>query len=179
MRALSALAHQRRNPAVDSAPRGRSRGAAAVETALVIPIFLLLFTGVADLGMGALQTSQATSGAADAARAGVVLAEPPDTANCATDRGYQRVISAARTRIPGRDLGCDHVRIECLNRAGDEINCASADTLNDRMRVTVTWTWEAFSPIGQAVPIQEIVGSSTMRFIPQPKPPTTTTFPIP
>lgn len=177
------LGHRRRRPVcgVGHRPsRGRSSsGVAVVETAFVVPVFLLLFVGVADLGMGALQSSQASSAAVDAARVGVVMATPPDTANCALDPGYQRIIAVANARIPRRTLGCENVVITCATPTGAAVNCVAADTLNDRMTVTVRWTWEAFSPVGQAAPIDEIVGRSTMRFIPQPAAPTSTTFPIP
>jgi hypothetical protein len=81
----------------------------------------------------------------DAARAGVVMAVPPDTANCAEDASYQRVIAAANARIPGRTLGCEHVIITCSTPAGSTVNCAVADTLNDRMKVTVRWPSSATS----------------------------------
>lgn len=160
-------------------PGRNARGATLLEAAFALPIFLMLFMGLADVGFAALQTSQATSGAADGGRAGIVLDELPDTSNCASDPGYQRIVRAVQARIPGRELTCDHVEVECTRPDGTAINCTSANTLRDRMKVTVRWDWTPVSPAGHTLPIDEIVGTANMKFVPQPTPAPTATSSIP
>ncbi len=150
-------------------------GATLLEAAFALPIFLMLFMGLADVGFAALQTSQATSGAADGGRVGIVLDELPDTSKCATDPGYQKIVRTVQARIPGRELTCDHVEVECTRPDGTSINCLSANTLRDRMKVTVRWDWTPVSPAGHTLPIDEIVGTANMKFIPQPTPAPTAT----
>lgn len=161
--------------------RRSERGAALVEAAFAVPIFLILFMGLADLGLAAVQTSQASSGAVDGGRAGVVLATPPDSTNCATDPGYQKIVGAVQKRIPGRDLGCENVTLTCSKPDGTVVNCLVADTLNDKLTVEVHWVWEPISPAGHSLPLEEIRGHATMKFIPQPAPPpgaTSTSIPV-
>jgi Flp pilus assembly protein TadG len=60
-----------------SDPRKRQRGAAAVEFALVLPIFLLLVMGAIDWGWYFFIDQVVTNCAREGARAGTVLAPPP------------------------------------------------------------------------------------------------------
>jgi Flp pilus assembly protein TadG len=173
-----AVAHHRRS-AVEPARHVGGRGVAIVEMAFVFPIFVVLIVGAVDLGMAVLQSSQATSAAVDATRVGAVMRRLPDTANCAADSSYQELIAAAQARITSQDLGCENVVVTCITPSGGEVNCAAADTLNDRIKVDVRWEWEAFSPAGHAAPIGDISGTSTVRLVPQPQVTTGTTFPIP
>jgi len=59
-------------------PTGRSstRGAAAVEFALVLPIFLILVFGIIELSVILYNNAVITNAAREAARAGVVLRQP-------------------------------------------------------------------------------------------------------
>lgn len=169
------IAHRHRTATVAAAAGPPERGATLVEAAVALPIFLLLLLGMADVGRGVFQTSQATSGAADGARRAIVIDAFPDVTNCAGDPTYQAIIAEVQARIPGRDLDCGEVDAACVTASGSVIDCHLADPRLHRVRVQVAWDWEPVSPFGHIAPIDRIQGRATMRYVVQPRPPVTTT----
>ena len=160
---MTRFAHVRRPmAATPSCRRSRERGASLLEAAFAIPIFFVFLLAFVDLGLGVLQTSQATSAASDGARAGII--DPTDTA---------AIEAAVKERLAGAKVGS--VTITCLKPGGTTVDCASSelDPETDRIRVVVKWRWKPVGPVGHAFPVQDIVGSSTMDIVPQPEPSST------
>src|SRR5881227_4128209 len=80
-------------------PLSRCRGQAIVETALLLPILMLLVMGTADLGRVFYYSIAVTNAARDAARQGTYYdptANPP--ANSYDD--YADVLAAAQSEVP-------------------------------------------------------------------------------
>ncbi len=149
---MSTISHTGR-PGRPPAPTGRRNrragetGATIVEAALVIPIFLLFIMAMADLGLGIFQTSQATSAAADGARVGIIWDEDATDIDVVGSPRNDRIAEA----VAGRLIGREHTfTAECVEMDGDVIACASANPDTDRVRVTVQWSFEPFSPVGHA-----------------------------
>ena len=145
-----------------SCRRSRERGASLLEAAFAIPIFFVFLLAFVDLGLGVLQTSQATSAASDGARAGII--DPTDTAG---------IEAAVKKRLAGARV--DSVTVTCLKPGGTSVGCSSTDLdpETDQIRVVVKWRWKPVGPVGHAFPVQDIVGSSTMDIVPQPEPSST------
>ncbi len=77
--------------------RSRSRGQAVVETALLVPILMLLVMGTADLGRVFYYSIAVTNAAREAARQGTYY--DPLSASNAYDT-YGQVLAAARNEVP-------------------------------------------------------------------------------
>jgi Flp pilus assembly protein TadG len=99
-------------------PHRRQRGAAAVEFALVLPIFLLLVMGAIDWGWFFFIDQVATNGAREGARAGSVVAPAPlktisdavSAAQTASEEFLKKmnfnekgVVAASATKVDGTD----------------------------------------------------------------------------
>jgi len=149
--------------------RARSqRGVTIVEAAFALPIFFVLLLGLTDIGLGVFQTSQATSAATDGARVGIVW--PADSASLQSH--YSQIRAAVRGRLVGQTIPDSDIVITCKTVANVTIDCSSTalNPLRDRVQVTVKWRWKPISYIGNALPIQDIQGDTTMALISQPRP---------
>src|SRR2546427_10208719 len=82
----------------------RSRGQAVVETALLLPILMLLVMGTADLGRVFYYSIAVTNAAREAARQGTYF-DPISSSN-AFDT-YDQVLQAARNEVPA-DVTLDY-----------------------------------------------------------------------
>jgi Flp pilus assembly protein TadG len=171
MSAPRALGHHHRRGARPPARRGE-RGTQLVEVALTLPIFLLVLFGFVDLGLGVFQSSQATSAAADGARAGMVSFRTADVTGGA-DRAA--IEAAVRARLPGQHV--DEISVRCITPADATVACADADADVDRIRVKVSWQYAPISPLGRLVPAQTLTGSATMGLVDQPLVPVATSTP--
>src|SRR5713101_5857916 len=74
------------------------RGQAIVETALLLPVLMLLVMGSADLGRVFYYSIAVTNAAREAARQGTYY-DPVSNSN--TYDSYGQVLAAARTEVPG------------------------------------------------------------------------------
>lgn len=150
---------------------GRSeRGTTIVEAAFAIPIFFLVLLGLVDIGLGVLQTSQATSGASDGARVAVVWPTDPT----ALDAHFEKVRAAVRGRLVGQTIPDSDITITCSTPDATPISCTSSalNPQRDRVKVTVRWRWKPVSFVGGALPVQDITGNTTMAILSQPRPAT-------
>lgn len=135
----------------------RERGATLVEAALVIPLFLFLLFGMIDFGYGIFQDSQATAGARDGARYGIL--DPTDTAG---------IEAEAKARAVGQDAV---VEVACLDgpTGTTTVPCASAVPGEDRIEVVVSWDYVAPTGVGTMFGSgRTISGSSTMLIVGRP-----------
>src|SRR5581483_9309673 len=150
----------------------RERGAAVLEAALVLPVFLTAVLGLVDIGYAVFQTSQATSAARDGARAGILAFTSADVAG-STDNA--KIQSQVRERLPGQNV--ESITVTCLSghTGTTTISCASATPDTDRIRVVVTWTYRPLTPAGAAVGPISITGTATMGIVGAPVTPGTTT----
>lgn len=85
--------------------RGRrsSRGVAAVEFGLVLPLLLFVFAGVVDFGLMLYNKALITNAAREAARAGIMLRVPhlkkSEIEDIATDYCYSRPVSGPKKKL--------------------------------------------------------------------------------
>ncbi|MCU1355181.1 MAG: hypothetical protein JWM89_599 [Acidimicrobiales bacterium] len=162
----------RREPAPARHPQ--ERAAALLEMALTIPILLVVILGFVDLGLAVFQTSQASSAAADGARAGVIRFEHADVAG-STDRAA--VDAAVNAKLVGQKV--ESITVACIDPTDAEVSCADADPEVDRLQVAVAWTFRPISPLGNMIPSKVLTGRATMSLIDQPSGMTTTTTTTP
>jgi Flp pilus assembly protein TadG len=137
-----------------------------VEAAFAIPLFLVMVLGFVDIGFGVLQTSQATSAAADGARIGILGYSRADVSG-STQR--TAIENAVKAKLVGQKV--DTITVTCVNPAGTTVTCLLADPDVDRLKVTVSWKFVAISPVGKLLPNQNITGAATMGLVRQPIPP--------
>ena len=108
-----------------SRPRGRfwsDRGAAAVETAIVLPVLLFVIFGVIDFGRMLNAQLQLTQAAREGARA-VVLHQPADTR-------VQQAVNLTGVATSVSDP------------------CGSSPAVTDDVTVTTTYTFQYLTPMG-------------------------------
>lgn len=93
-------------------------GTALLQAAFVIPIFVLFLLGLVDLGLGVFQTSQATSAAADGARAGIVSYQQADVVG---SPDQARILAAVRARAVGQSESTMTIGISCVTGSGGPV----------------------------------------------------------
>ena len=148
---------------------------------MAIPIFIMFLLGLVELGTGMLQTSQATSAAADGARAGIMWSNDPlhthNLQDVAGSPDNNKIVAAAKARVVS-SRGTISVTANCVGPSGSAVkSCATANPTLDRLHVVVTWTWKPITFIGTALPIQTIKGDTTMALIGLPSEPVPVTIP--
>src|SRR5690606_33035288 len=120
--------------------RRRSRdqgGAAAVEFALILPIFLMLLFGIIDFGYMINRVSVINNAARDAAREASVGASEADV------RG---VAAVSLDGVPNAT-----VAVSCTSAAGG--SCVYVDrTSGDRAIVTIRYQHKMLTPVGIFIP---------------------------
>jgi Flp pilus assembly protein TadG len=160
----------------------RQGGTAVLEAALALPIFITFLLGVVDIGLGVFQTSQATSAAADGARAGIIRYTHADEVG---SDDYQAIDAAVRARLVGQSYEL-YPAPTCVRPNNATVACAAANPDVDRLRVNVRWQLHPISPVGKALAGQYVSGTATMGLVGQPvtlvttsttSPTTTTTTP--
>lgn len=143
----------------------RDESGVIVETALVIPIFLVLLMGMIDIGIGVFQSSQATSAAADGARSAIIWDDDATELDVVGTPEHTRIAEA----VAGRLVGQEHTfKVSCVTPDGSTVLCSDANPDTDRVKVAVTWKFSPFSPVGRAVASGTIRGEATMSIIRQP-----------
>lgn len=142
--------------------RRSERGSLLVETALVLPLLILMLLAGVDLGMWVFQTTQAASAARSGARVGILRFRFADQWRSED----QRAIHQAIARDAGRyDFTAE---IRCVG-PGDTTpllgGCQSASVVGpDRILVKVTWERPAVTPLTVALfgASQKVSGTSVM-----------------
>jgi Flp pilus assembly protein TadG len=146
-----------RTSSLRRASRGDDGGTVLVETALVLPIILLLALGLAEYATAEFQQSQASSAARDGARVGILDYR---TADVDGSVAHQEVVDAVNARLTGRTDA--EVAVTCLDPAGATIACSSAVADRDRIQVEVEWPYAEVTGVMPVVP-STIAGTSRMR----------------
>jgi Flp pilus assembly protein TadG len=149
------------------------RGAMLVEAAFVFPIFLTLLFGIVDIGNAEFQTSQATAAARDGARVGILHF---DSADVSSSSDNQIIVAQVNARLAGQTAT---VSVSCLDglTGTTALTCALAVPDQDRIQVTVSWAYNALTPVMATMGAKTITGSATMAILGEPTglPATTTT----
>jgi len=117
----------------------KERGQALVEFALVIPILILIFIGILDLGHGVYAYGVVSSAAREGARFGIV--NPTDTSGIKTQaRANTAALDPSKITVP--DPTCSGTKTTCDATPGN------------LMTVSVSYTF---------TPITSFLGSFTMQ----------------
>ena len=109
--------------------RGRERGAAAVEMAIVLPLLLLVIAGIIDFGRYFFFQIQVTNAAREGARAAVVKPSP----NAAD-------MTAITDRALAGAVGVPSATASVL------ASCGSGSTANASVRVGAPFSWIILGP---------------------------------
>lgn len=142
-------------------PDRRDRGVTIVEAAFAFPILLMFIFGLVDLGMWTFNANQATNAARDGARAAILSFEDLDDPS-SLDR--DRVEAAVEAHL---DRQVDSIEVACVDTAGEEVSCSSAEVDTDRVRVDVEWDWRLVTPVAAILGYEEgrAAGSATMSLV--------------
>lgn len=142
-----------------TARQDRSRGQAAVEFALLVPIFVLLLVGIFDLGRGVYAWSTLNNAAREGARQGIV------------DQTVTHIRDRAATHSVALGLTSADVDVVFRNKTdtGPCTQLTNIETNDDAfantclVRVTVNYDYAAATPIiGNIVGAFAMTGESTM-----------------
>jgi Flp pilus assembly protein TadG len=130
----------------------RRRGQALVEFCLVVPIFLLLLSGVIDFGFLLFQRMSVINSAREGARAAAMVSD----ATTAETVAKQAAVSAAAQGAIG--ILASDVDVTCIDKSGTHENCTVAKQ-GDSVRVTVSYTYHTFFPLllGATIPLSSSV----------------------
>jgi Flp pilus assembly protein TadG len=130
----------------------RRRGQALVEFCLVVPIFLLLLSGVIDFGFLLFQRMSVINAAREGARAAAMVYD----ATTAETVAKQAAVSAAAQGAIG--ISASSVTVACIDKTGTGESCTVAKQ-GDSVRVTVSYTYHTFFPLllGATIPLQSSV----------------------
>lgn len=151
------------------------RGAMLIEAAFAFPIFLTLLFGIIDIGYAEFQTSQATAAARDGARVAILSFNNADVTG-STDS--QTIVTQINARLAGQQVGT--IAVSCLSglTGSTAETCSTASPDQDRVRVTVSWSYVALTPVMASFGLTTISGTATMAIVGSPTGlPTTTTSP--
>jgi len=167
----------------------RSRGQAIVETALLLPILMLLVMGTADLGRVFYYSIAVTNAAREAARQGTYF-DPISNTNAYDS--YDLVLAAARNEVPA-DVTLDYPTgspSHCLTGSPsswrvyypadpntgyvficfDGVNSPPPPTASDTVQVTILYNFSPVTPLASVVgaDMVQVVASTTMQVQAQP-----------
>ena len=157
------------------ARRAGSRGQSLAETALILPIFLLLLMGLIDVGRAVFAYSTAGEAARQAARVAAVN-QLPDSLACDQSRPVETSSSATAhwsalqcAIAAGKSIGvtASDVTVSYATPSGSTLVCQTVTTMSVNVgcyaTVTVTTTWSPITPIVAGIlgPIQ-LSSTSTM-----------------
>jgi Flp pilus assembly protein TadG len=138
------------------------RGQALVEFAIILPVMLLMFMGVWDLGRGIFAYNEVSNAAREAARTGIVNQNPNDIAGRAAQQALSLGLSstpAPTNKCPSPDGPTFLDSGTCVNFLKDDLStdCSSSLSVGCVVDVTVKYSYTPITPI-----ISNIIGSLTL-----------------
>jgi Flp pilus assembly protein TadG len=124
--------------------RHRARGQSLAEFALVLPLILLMFMGIVDLGRAVLAYNTLSNAARDGARVAIV----DQTVNAGIEAGAQRAADQATTLgvDPAADVDVTYTKPDGASCPDHSVGCTAT--------VTVRFEYSAITPV-----IGNIVGT--------------------
>ena len=116
----------------------RKRGQAMVEFAIVLPIFMLVLSGICDFGFALYQRMTVISAAREGARAATMV----------TDRTTIETVAkgAAQAAALQGGLTLTSIDVTCIH-ASATIDCKTAAQINDLVVVTTSYPYSSFFPL--------------------------------
>jgi Flp pilus assembly protein TadG len=145
------------NPKPDPSGRRstRRRGQAMVEFAMVLPIFMVILSGICDFGFALYQNMSVINAAREGARAAAMVSDPA--------RIVVTAVGAATSAGSGGGVAVTVDPVYCYHTKGDPeskvpINCLSVVN-GDSVSVTVNHVYEPFFPllVGREFPLHSTV----------------------
>jgi Flp pilus assembly protein TadG len=131
----------------------RKRGQAVVEFALVIPLFMLILSGIMDFGVGLFQRMTIINAAREGARAAVMVPKVTGTTTVSLIDVQNAAWGASTSAAAqgGVSITNSNVAITCLQTSVSitspaTISCDGA-TSQDSVRVSVSYTYHTFFPL--------------------------------
>lgn len=135
--------------------RRRARGQSLVEFALVLPIFLLILSGIMDFGFLLYSRMTVINAAREGARVGITYSETPTQ--------IPAHVTSQVTGAGGGLLNAGMVTVTCVPAPGSSPACGGGSFTNakpgDSVRVSVTYPHRAFFPLlfGQTINLTSTV----------------------
>jgi Flp pilus assembly protein TadG len=119
--------------------RRRSRGQSLVEFAMVLPIFMLVLSGILDFGFLLYSRMGVINAARDGARAAIMVSDYSTLEEVA--RG------AAISAAAGGGLTVTDVSTTCYEKVSTTVKTCSAVTTGDSAAVKVSYVYHTFFPL--------------------------------
>lgn len=140
-------------------PRDRTRGQAAVEFALIVPIFVLLLLGIFDLGRAVYASSTLNNAAREGARQAIVDQTVAHIRDRAVGHSVALGVSGGDVEVEFRDETNTGTCTQLTNAdANDDVFVSTC-----LVRVRVNYTFSAATPvIGNIVGAFAMSGETTM-----------------
>ena len=122
-----------------------SRGQALVEFSIAVTVFLVLLMGVVDFGVAIYKYNGVSQAAREIAR--VTSVHPCTGTPCTLGNSpeTEAVIATKKALIPG--LSAPVTGFTCVDITGTPVPAESCDYSKDSVRVTVTATYKAVTPL--------------------------------
>jgi Flp pilus assembly protein TadG len=133
----------------------RTRGQSLVEFALVLPVFLLVLSGIMDFGFLLYSRMTVINAAREGARVGITYSETPTQ--------IPAHVTNMVTGAGGGLLNASMVDVTCVPTGGSSPACGGGSFTNakpgDSVRVSVTYPHRAFFPLlfGQTIDLTSTV----------------------
>jgi Flp pilus assembly protein TadG len=132
--------------------RRRTRGQALVEFAVVLPVFLLILSGILDFGFILYSRITVISAAREGARIATTMTDQPTNIITAVRSQATAAAGGLSVTVPNPVLVCGAANPGCAFSAGKL-------KTGDSIKVTVTYTHHAFFPLlfGAGIPMSSTV----------------------
>jgi Flp pilus assembly protein TadG len=149
------------------------RGVTIVEAAFVLPVLFIFIFGLIDLGMLVFKTTQASNGARDGARVGIIRYDGV-TGNCApgtysAGSDCDAIVKAIQARLGGQTFT---PTVTCVGpTTTTAISCATARAGRDRINVQIQWPQASLTFVGQKAlgASRNVTGSAVMVLVGEPQ----------
>ncbi|HEV3353136.1 MAG TPA: TadE/TadG family type IV pilus assembly protein [Acidimicrobiales bacterium] len=148
------------------------QGVTIVEAAFVLPLLFLFALALVDIGLWEFQNSQASNAARDGARVGILRYKTAAGSTAAPGGAdFQAINNAVKARLANQSYT---VTVNCVSPTSEATipgNCSSASigfdsSATDRIKVRVTWSRAAMSPVGKLFGVtQSVTGTAVLQLV--------------
>ena len=131
--------------------RRRTRGQSLVEFAIVLPIFLLILSGILDFGFLLYSRMTVISATREGAR--VAIDAPKTSTDPSTQATLQaRIPDLVRTRVTdaaagGLNISALSTQVTCVDKAAGSCAFNGSAEPGDSVKVTVSYQYRSFFPL--------------------------------
>jgi Flp pilus assembly protein TadG len=120
--------------------RRRSRGQSLVEFAMVLPIFMLVLSGILDFGFLLYSRMGVINAAREGARAAIMVSDYSTLEEVAKGAAISAAAGGGLTVTPG------DVKVTCYEKVSTTVKACSAVTTGDSAAVKVSYVYRTFFP---------------------------------